>query len=299
MCPAYFDTGFSVREPMWHGEGVVLDDYPTDWADAREKAGLLWEPEERPAFNRRPVDAFRVEGRFVCRVCGAVVADSHHETCSILSDHSYVVIDDAVPEGSTVIADTAFVPVPDHKLIVRNDNELVLGVTSDQYSLIYHGANETVDERRASMAQILESFEKEGAKFETAGSCREGRQVWALLYLDEPFVVPGETGESIPFVALLNTHDGTGACKLTRTMVRVVCWNTYQMASAEGDRTGLQFTFRHTGNVESRIEEARAALNGLRQDARDYVALAEELMTLKVDDEALGRVPVRVPAVAA
>lgn len=26
--PAYFDTGFMVREPAWHGLGVVLDDYP-------------------------------------------------------------------------------------------------------------------------------------------------------------------------------------------------------------------------------------------------------------------------------
>lgn len=23
MCPAYFDTGFSVRQPMWHGMGYL------------------------------------------------------------------------------------------------------------------------------------------------------------------------------------------------------------------------------------------------------------------------------------
>jgi len=26
--PAYFETGFMVREPAWHGLGIVLDDYP-------------------------------------------------------------------------------------------------------------------------------------------------------------------------------------------------------------------------------------------------------------------------------
>lgn len=271
--PAYFDTGFSVREPMWHGQGLVLDEYPTDWFDARSKAGLTWEPEERPAFNLRPTSAFRA-----CLTCGSGLGAMHEDDCTDV-DTTTVELVDCVPLGAAIADVGVFVPIPDHKLIVRNDNQLVLGVTSDQFSAIYHAG-----QNRASMEQILDAFTENGAKFETAGSCREGRQVWALLYLDEPYTVPGDDSEHLPFVALLNNHDGTGACKLTKTQVRVVCWNTFQMASAEGDRTGLQFSFRHTGDVASRIDEAKAALAGLRDESKQYVELAQEMMKLNVDD---------------
>lgn len=49
--PAMFESGFSVRERMWHGLGLVLDDYPTTWAEARKLAGLEWEPVEEPAYE--------------------------------------------------------------------------------------------------------------------------------------------------------------------------------------------------------------------------------------------------------
>lgn len=277
--PAYFDTGFSVREPMWHGEGIVLDEYPTDWQDARTKAGLLWEPEERPAFNLRPTSAFRV-----CLTCEVSIGGTHASMCQHQDSGDDVVeLLHAIPLGAVVADVGVFVPVPDHKLIVRNDTDLVLGVTSDKFNVIYH-QGQTPEETNRSMGTILDAFVKAGAKFETAGSCREGRMVWTLLYLDEPYEVPGDSSQHIPFVALLNPHDGTGACKVTRTQVRVVCWNTCQAADLEGQRSGLQFVFRHTGNVADRIEEAKAALAGLRSEATDYIALAKELMDLRVDD---------------
>lgn len=49
---AYFESGFSVREPMWHGMGEVHADYPQDWKEAREWAGLTWEPEAWPVYGR-------------------------------------------------------------------------------------------------------------------------------------------------------------------------------------------------------------------------------------------------------
>lgn len=41
---ANVDTMMSVREVPWHGEGVVLGEYPGSWAEARKQAGLDWEP---------------------------------------------------------------------------------------------------------------------------------------------------------------------------------------------------------------------------------------------------------------
>lgn len=46
-----FETGFSVRKPMWHGLGTVLDEYPGSWSQARVLAGLDWDIEEHPLYD--------------------------------------------------------------------------------------------------------------------------------------------------------------------------------------------------------------------------------------------------------
>lgn len=244
--PAYFDTGFSVRQPMWHGEGLVLDDYPTDWDDARVKAGLLWEPTAVPTFQKL-----------------IVPADDLQQT-------DVVVAELVAPKRFEIMR-----PLVDHKLIVRDDSLDVLGVVGDGFELVQHG----------EMGDVIEAILGEGAKFETAGSCKNGAQVWALAYLDEPYTVAGDNTETFPFLALLNSHDGSGACKLVRTQVRVVCWNTYRAAELEGQRTGMQFTFRHTASVHDRIDEAKQALAGVRDDAKEWDALATELFGMKVDSK--------------
>lgn len=278
--PAYFTSGFSVRTPAWHGLGTVLGEYPEDWDDAREKAGLEWEPVERPQFATRFVADFST-----CRGCTAKVGAKHRRDCEVGDAEARMKVElvDALPPGSVVGDDGRHVFVPDSgfKQIQRSDSGLILGVPSSEFSLITHGRK--AEYGTASMEQIIEMFVGEGVKFETAGSCREGRYVWALMYLDEPYKVPGDS-EHLPFMALLNSHDGGGACKLTKTQVRVVCWNTWQMASAEGDRHGQQIVFRHTGDVSQKITEAQATIADLRTDQQHYVELAKMMLAVKATD---------------
>lgn len=254
--PAYFDTGFSVREPMWHGEGFVLDDYPLDWDDARIKAGLNWEPEAVPGYQ------------FV-QWAGATTFTQWLA--------QFGTEEERVASGILILPDVGIVrPMPDHKLVIRDDTKAVLGPVGQGFELVLH----------KEMGEVIEAILGEGAKFETAGSCKGGASVWALAYLDEPYTVAGDNTETYPFLALLNAHDGSGACKLVRTQVRVVCWNTYNAAWMEGERTGLQFTFRHTASVHDRIEEAKAALAGVRDDAKAWDAMATELFGMKADEVA-------------
>lgn len=263
--PAYFDTGFSVREPMWHGQGMVLDDYPADWNDARVKAGLEWEPAIKPVYG--------LDDRVLCcATCSAALNTAHRDGCGVAIEGPTFVgpMDlDPVALRSGIIEDTA------HRLVVRDDTNDVLGMVSDQFALISH----------AKMGGILEAvLGLDNVKFETAGSCRNGAQVWALAYLDEPFKVAGDDSETLPFIVLLNNHDGSGACKLISTSVRVVCWNTYRAAEMQGERSGRQYVFRHVGDVEDRVDEAVKALAGVRDDAKEWDALATELFGMKVTD---------------
>lgn len=260
--PAYFDTGFSVREPMWHGQGTVLSDYPVDWADARVKAGLEWEPAVRSLYQLRTFDP-------------AIDGIDTQEDLGLVHDINvaYEVKTDASGKITELL-----LPLTNQRLVVRDDNEHALGVVSDQFSLVSHH----------TMGNILEVvLGQTNVKFETAGSCKDGAQVWALAYLDEPMHVAGDDTETYPFVVLLNNHDGSGACKLVATSVRVVCWNTYQAASMQGERSGRQFIFRHAGDVEGRIEEAMKALAGVRDEAKEWDALATELFGMKVDEAVL------------
>lgn len=245
--PAYFDTGFTVREPAWHGLGVVLDEWPQTWPEARVPAGLTWEPRIEPLYQR-------------------------------------LIVPVGVAEDGTPIEQVEYREVPNRKLVVRDDTEDVLGAVSDQFSLVTH----------EDMGTIMEAvLGQPNAKFESAGSIKDGGTVWALVRLDEPYRVAGDTdvfGDQIahyPYLALINSHDGTGSCKVLVTQVRIVCWNTVQAASMEGERTGRQFIFRHTGDVLSRIEEAKAALAGARDEVREWTELAERLFGYKVTEEGL------------
>lgn len=255
--PAYFESGFSVRQPMWHGLGNVLDEYPESWDDARMAAGLMWEPTPTPAYTRTTITAGSPWP------AGAVALSASHAAL-------------AIPAGTVVDVDVeAFAP-SGFQLVSRDDTGEPLGVVSDAWSEVTH----------AQMGEMLEALVGVDGKvkFETAGVLRGGRSVWALAYLDEPYTIPGDETQTYPYIALLNHHDGSGAAKVLPTQVRVVCWNTFSAASASGDRTGRQVVIRHTGDVSSRIEEAKQSLANLRADVAEYVELATTLAGINVDD---------------
>ena len=263
--PAYFDTGFSVRQVPWHGMGMIADEYPESWDQAREWAGLTWEPEVRPLYVNLPT-------------IGDEVFAEDTGAHSVTGEVDDVKID--LDPGTSLKMDdgTFMVPVPSHRLVVRPDTNRVLGVVSDQFSLISH----------AAMGEILEAvLGQDNVKFETAGSVKGGSIVWALCYIDEPYTVAGDDSEHYPFLALTNHHDGSGACRIIRTQVRVVCWNTVQAAEAEGDRTGRYFTIRHVGDVTERIEAAKAALGGARDEAKQWMETCSDLFGMPVDSPML------------
>ena len=98
--PAYFDTGFVVRQPAWHGLATVLDDYPRSIEQARKDAGLTWEPELVPVYQKRDeIIGVGVDGEFVF--------------------------------------DEQFVEIPNARIMQRNDTRAVIGHgMSDRYTPI-------------------------------------------------------------------------------------------------------------------------------------------------------------------
>jgi phage/plasmid-like protein (TIGR03299 family) len=50
--PASFDHGMFAHTPAWHKMGNVLDHWPGTWTEAADAAGLNWDIETAPVFNR-------------------------------------------------------------------------------------------------------------------------------------------------------------------------------------------------------------------------------------------------------
>ncbi|PKV88184.1 DUF932 domain-containing protein [Streptomyces sp. TLI_146] len=53
---ANVESMFSVREMPWHREGLVLDQHPTTWAEARQLAGLTWDPITESVYELVSID---------------------------------------------------------------------------------------------------------------------------------------------------------------------------------------------------------------------------------------------------
>jgi phage/plasmid-like protein (TIGR03299 family) len=54
--PANVESMFSVRQMPWHREGIIPDEHPTSWAEARVLAGFDWDPIEETVYELRGVD---------------------------------------------------------------------------------------------------------------------------------------------------------------------------------------------------------------------------------------------------
>jgi len=169
--------------------------------------------------------------------------------------------------------DPHYEPIEGWKSISRSDTAAVLSINKDSYTVIGHG----------EMGEIVEAvLAQPNIHWETAGVLDQGRAVWCLALLDEPVQLPGDDSPTLPYLAITNRHDGTAACALRATAVRIVCANTFRAAEMEGERTGATFSFIHKSSWRSRIEEARQAVTGARKEMRRYTELAQELLGVPV-----------------
>jgi phage/plasmid-like protein (TIGR03299 family) len=155
---------------------------------------------------------------------------------------------------------------------VRSDTGHTLGVVTDSYEPVL---NDTMWD----IAEAIEGIDKGSVKYETGGSLKGGAKVWLLLRLAEPLIIKGDpNGAVLPYFALQNAHDGSGAFRGQSLLTRIVCDNTAQAADYEAQARGTEFAFSHTKNVMDRIEEARAAVAGWRHSIQEWQLLSEHFV---------------------
>lgn len=255
--PAEVEQMFSVREMPWHREGTVLDDYPQSFAEARTLAGLDWEVEEAPALYEIMDDA--AYSAAIATITFDATMDPVAQVQALLKLHH-----------DSLARDEGF------RRLRRSDTGATLSYAASSYEVI------TNSEFGEIMDAVKAGAGHDRVMYETGGCLAGGRKVWMLARLDEPIVLPGDRTETLPYLALTSRHDGTGACALRATAVRIVCANTFSAAEAEGERTGATYSFVHRGNWRDHIEDARVAVTGARRQIIKYTEWAQDMLTIAV-----------------
>jgi phage/plasmid-like protein (TIGR03299 family) len=98
-----------------------------------------------------------------------------------------------------------------------------------------------------------------GASWESAGSIKGGRIVFGSLSIPKTITLDpeGANDETVTYLLVHTSHDGSVSVQASVTPVRVVCQNTLNIA-LKG--TKQSFKLRHTQSVDGKIQIAREAL---------------------------------------
>lgn len=175
-----------------------------------------------------------------------------------------------VPAESLTIMDDSGVTttsIPGHRLLMRSDNALTLGVVSNRYT--------TVD--NASAFALADPAHAMGAQFESAGETDHGRKVFLSMSIPEARVQVG--GHDVVDFGILfkSSHDGSGAITGEVTGTRLVCTNGMTTKSH-----ACRWSIRHTSSAENRISAAQDAMQHAFIYAKEFAARAEAMISTKI-----------------
>ena len=159
---------------------------------------------------------------------------------------------------------TAGTSIPNHKAIVRSDNNSVLGVVGKGYEPVQN------HDAFAFMDILVQNHD---AKYEYLYEIDGGSRLIVQAKIDSDFTV--RRGDQISsYITMINSFDGSTPFKIFYTPIRLFCTNQLGGAIAKAKNS---VSIRHTKNVAQRTEEAFEIL-GMANDY--FVAYKEQAKKL-------------------
>jgi phage/plasmid-like protein (TIGR03299 family) len=166
--------------------------------------------------------------------------------------------------------------VPEQFAVIRSIDNACLGVVGSDYRVIQNrDAFSFVD-------SILEA--EKGAHYESAGALGNGERIWTMARIPGSDFAVGGTDAHESYLLFTTSHDGSGAGVAKLTTTRVVCQNTLQSALSGG---GSVMRFRHTKNVQDRLERAKLIMTGVTQDVKQLREKFEFLASKRMTKDSL------------
>lgn len=131
-----------------------------------------------------------------------------------------------------------------YKSNIRDSDNTVLGIVSNKYKIV----------QNAEAFEFTDALISEDVRYETAGSLRNGKQIWLLAKMPQTKIV----GDAVdPYICFTNSHDGLGSIRCCMTPIRVVCNNTLSLALENASRS---WSTKHVGDISTKLAEARRTL---------------------------------------
>jgi phage/plasmid-like protein (TIGR03299 family) len=123
-----------------------------------------------------------------------------------------------------------------------------------------------------------------GATWESAGSIKNGRQVFGSLSVPREFILDpaGIADVTKTYLLVTTSHDGSASIQACITPVRVVCQNTLNMAL---NGTKQTFKVRHTQKADGRVAEAQRVLGLTNTHMDEFEKMAQELFATSITNQ--------------
>jgi len=158
--------------------------------------------------------------------------------------------------------------------IVRQQDESILGTVGSRY--------EPFQNREAF--QFADNMVDSGeAKYETAGSLKDGRVVFMTMKVPMDLQIAGEDAHDM-YIVLRASHDGLSSVNVAVTPIRVVCQNTMTFALATASR---KWAAPHTSTLAGKVQEARESIGMTFKYAEEFNRTATKMVKTTVTDAML------------
>lgn len=166
--------------------------------------------------------------------------------------------------------------VDGYKANVREDTGDVLGIVTDRYQIVQNYEAFAFTDALISGGDV---------RYETAGSLRDGKQIWLLAKMNKEYDILGDKFD--PYLCFTNTHDGSGAVRALMTPIRVVCANTLNLAMS---RTNRAWGSKHVGDVNAKLNEAQRTLGLATQYMDRLNEEANFLVDIKLNNNKMNEI---------
>ena len=168
----------------------------------------------------------------------------------------------------TVIYDANGKEISGYKANMRDSDQSILGIVSDRYQIV----------QNSESFEFTDSLLDEGVVYETAGSLRDGKQIWLLARMPSTTILGDDVD---PYLCFTNTFDGSGAIKVCMTPLIVVCNNTLNLAL---ETTKRSWSTRHIGDLAGKLHQAKETLSLAQEYMKKLDEAADRLANTKLSD---------------
>lgn len=159
--------------------------------------------------------------------------------------------------------------------VYRMDTGAYLGIVGARYVVF----------QNTEAFEYCDSLVADGLmEYETAGALGNGEKIWLLARLPQVIEINGQDVVK-PYTFFSTGHDGNSSINISGVTERVICRNTFRLATNEGRKSGKMFTIKHTAKMGENLRKAHSALKQITKSVEDSATMWRQLAKTEISKE--------------